>query len=195
MFWVCCSEAPQRLMGCDAPAAITYNQLTVTVSRLPKYHTPWCLSSVFFFFAKWLCFSATLQKVCSSDVTVLKYCSIIFFNWMASVACTGFLALTDYRDIKSWFSVSCCHVSLKAGWMGFAICGRGWQGLCPSWVTGHIPAVQQEPMGGAVPAIMDCIKTGWWFWNIRILVAFSLFLKIMKTKSCLTTQWRQQGIL
>lgn len=68
---------------------------------------------------------------------------------MASVACTGFLALTDYRDIKSWFSVLCCHVSLKAGWMGFAICGRGWQSLCPSWVTGHIPVVQQEPMRGA----------------------------------------------
>lgn len=31
--------------------------------------------------------------------------------------------------------------------MGFAICGTGWQGLCPSWVTGHIPVVQQEPMG------------------------------------------------
>lgn len=161
MFWVCCREAPQRLMGCDAPAAITYNQLTVTVSRLPKYHTPWCLSSAFFF-AKWLFFSATLQKVCSSDATVLQYRSIIFFNWMASVACTGFLALTDYRDIKSWFSVSCCHVSLKAGWMGFAIRGRGWQSLCPSWVTGHIPVVQQEHMGGlgggAVPAIMDCIR-------------------------------------
>lgn len=39
MFWVCCSEAAQRLMG-SALAVTTSNQLTVTASRLPKYHTP-----------------------------------------------------------------------------------------------------------------------------------------------------------